>query len=121
MNRDEILKQGKDLAGKLRDGAGDQVARNEQTIKGTLGKLAGFVNSRTGGKYSDKVDKATGLVEQGMGKLTEGKHPAESSGTESPGTAAADGTPPPSVPPSVPGRPTNVESPTGSDEPPKQP
>ncbi len=79
MDRDEILRQGKDIADKLRVEAeklrvevGQQATQHEQTIKGALGKAVGFVNDKTGGKYAEQVDKVAGLVEQGVDKIAEG-------------------------------------------------
>ena len=47
MDADDIVKQGKELAEKLRHGAGEQVAQNEKKIKDTIGRFAGFLNSKT--------------------------------------------------------------------------
>ena len=72
MDRDEILRQGKDIADKLRVEVGQQAAQHEQTIKDALGKAVGFVNDKTGGKYAEQVEKVVSLVEQGVDKIAEG-------------------------------------------------
>jgi hypothetical protein len=72
MDADELMKQGRELAGKLRDGAGEQVAQHEQQIKGVLNKVTDFVNDKTGGKYSDQVDTVAGMVTHGVDKVAAG-------------------------------------------------
>ena len=72
MDRDEILRQGIQIAGKLRDEAGEQAAQHEAQLKDVLGKVAGFVNEKTQGRYAEHVDKATEFLEQGIDTLAEG-------------------------------------------------
>jgi S-methylmethionine-dependent homocysteine/selenocysteine methylase len=72
VERDEILRQGMQIAGRLRDEAGEQAAAHEQQIKDVLGKVAGFVNEKTEGRYAEHVDKAAGFLEQGLETLVEG-------------------------------------------------
>jgi len=89
MDADDLKKQGREMADKLRDGAGEQVAKNEKQIKSTLGKLISFVNAKTGGKYADQVSKAAGYVEQGVDALATGHRPTDAPGTtDTPGAAA---------------------------------
>jgi S-methylmethionine-dependent homocysteine/selenocysteine methylase len=66
MDTDKLIKQGREIAEKLRDTAGEQVAQHEKQIKGALGKVVGFVNDKTDGKYAGHVSKAVGFVEQGV-------------------------------------------------------
>jgi hypothetical protein len=94
MNADDIIKQGRELAGKLRDGAGEQVAQHEQQIKDALGKVVNFVNDKTGGKYSDQVSKAVGYVEHGVDLLASDKRD-DAPGEQAPGSASAEGQSPP--------------------------
>ncbi|HTF50573.1 MAG TPA: antitoxin [Pseudonocardia sp.] len=94
MNADDIIKQGRELAGKLRDGAGEQVAQHEQQIKGALGKVVNFVNDKTHGKYSEQVSKAVGYVEHGVDLLASDKREG-APGEQAPGSASAEGQPPP--------------------------
>lgn len=114
MDSEDIIKQGKALAGKLRDGAGDQAAQHEDQIKGVLGKVVGFVNDKTGGKYSEQVGKVAGYVEQGVDTLASGSRT-----NETPPPAPGNATPPPpgnATPPpagnSTPPTPGNTEPPT---------
>jgi len=95
MNADDIIKQGRELAGKLRDGAGEQVAQHEQQIKGALGKVVNFVNDKTGGKYSEQVSKAVGYVEHGVDLLASDKREG-APGEQAPGSPSAEGQTPPS-------------------------
>lgn len=106
MDADEIRRQGKELADKLRHGAGEQVAHHEDKIKETIGKVVDFVNAKTNGKYSDQIGKAASFVEHGVDRLAAEGRPAESPeatstaegtpGAEAttPGTAATEGTTP---------------------------
>ena len=67
MDRDEIARQGKQIASDLRDTVSQKVSENEDTIKGTLGKAARWVDEKTGGKYSDHIGKAESKVGDGIG------------------------------------------------------
>jgi len=97
MDADDLIKQGREIAGKLRDGAGEQVAQHEKQIKSTLGKVVSFVNDKTGGKYADQVGKAVGYVEHGVDLLAAGNRPGDAPGgtgaTGAPGTPGAAGAP----------------------------
>ncbi len=84
VDRDEILRQGMDIAGKLRDEAGAKVAQHEQQIKDVLGKVANFVNDKTGGQYAGQVGKAADFIEQGVDKLAESGRTEPGSGTQGP-------------------------------------
>src|SRR5882757_6905816 len=99
MDADDLKKQGREMADKLRDGAGEQVAKNEKKIKSTLGKLISFVNDKTGGKYADQVSKAAGYVEQGVDTLAAGHRPADSPDASGTAGSSASGTDAPSAPP----------------------
>jgi hypothetical protein len=103
MNADDIIKQGRELAGKLRDGAGEQVAQHEQQIKDALGKVVNFVNDKTGGKYADQVSKAVGYVEHGVDLLASDKRESatdEQAQGAGPASASTEGQPPPAASPS---------------------
>lgn len=110
MDADEIRRQGKELADKLRHGAGEQVAQHEDKIKETIGKVVDFVNAKTDGKYSEQIGKAASFVEHGVHRLAEEGRPAESpeatsTAEDAPGADAA-----------APGAPTTA-SPAGAPEP----
>jgi hypothetical protein len=96
MDADDIIKQGRQLAGKLRDEAGEQVAQHEQQIKDVLGKAVEFVNDKTGGKYAEQVGKAAGFVEHGVDVLATGSRadegPAEPAAPPPPAGNATDPT-----------------------------
>ncbi len=67
MDRDEILRQGKQTAADLRDTVSQKVSENEDTIKGTLGKAARWVDEKTGGKYAEHIGKVESKVGEGIG------------------------------------------------------
>src|SRR5882757_4965368 len=128
MDADDLIKQGREIAGKLRDGAGEQVAQHEKQIKSTLGKVVSFVNDKTGGKYADQVGKAVGYVEHGVDLLAAGNRPGDAPGgtgaTGAPGAGGPTGaggapTPPPTSaapppPPSAPAPPSATPPPPPS-------
>jgi hypothetical protein len=103
MDRDEILRQGKQTAADLRDTVSQKVSENEDTIKGTLGKAARWVDEKTGGKYADKIGKVESKVGEGIGWVaSQGPGTPASGEPGAPGAAAGDpapGTPPGTTPP----------------------
>lgn len=104
MDRDEIARQGKQIASDLRDTVSSKVSENEETIKGTLGKAARWVDEKTGGKYSEQIGKAEAKVGDGVGWVAaQGSSTPESGSPGAPGAAAGDpapgsGTPKPGAP-----------------------
>ena len=71
-------KQGKQVAdafveglGELRDGITEQTAKHEDTIKDRLGKLTGFLDEQTKGRYSDRLDRARQRLSDGVGKVAD--------------------------------------------------
>ncbi|MET1153918.1 Rv0909 family putative TA system antitoxin [Arthrobacter sp.] len=57
----------KGRAGALKDKAAGLVGENSDTIKGAVGNVGGYIDTKTGGKYSKQVDglqaKASGFVD----------------------------------------------------------
>jgi hypothetical protein len=57
----------KGKAGGLKDKAAGLVGENSDKIKGAVGSAGGFIDAKTGGKYSKQVDglqaKASGFVD----------------------------------------------------------
>ncbi len=108
MDRDEILRQGKQTAADLRDTVSQKVSENEDTIKGTLGKAARWVDEKTGGKYAEHIGKVESKVGEGIGWVAsqgpagpasgEPGAPGAAAGDPAPGTAHGS-TPPTSTPP----------------------
>ena len=109
MDRDEILRQGKQTASDLRDTVSAKVSENEDTIKGTLGKAARWVDQKTGGKYAEHIGKVESKVGEGIGWVaaqgpstpTSGAPgaPGAAAGDPAPGTGARGSTPPGTTPP----------------------
>jgi len=114
MDRDEILRQGKQTAADLRDTVSQKVSENEDTIKGTLGKAARWVDQKTGGKYAEHIGKVESKVGEGIGWVAakgpatpasgEPGAPGAAAGDPAPGTSSgttppAPGTPPGTTPP----------------------
>ena len=115
MSRDDYAQQGKQFLNDLRETASKKIADNEETIRGTVGKAARWVDDKTGGKYSEQIGKAEAKVGEGVGWAA--KQGSESGGTPSaPGASAGEGTdaptgptrpaPPPTPPAAPPPNPT---------------
>lgn len=129
MDRDEILRQGKQTAADLRDTVSQKVSENEDTIKGTLGKAARWVDQKTGGKYADQIGKVESKVEEGIGWVaSQGSStpasgaphgpvtPEEGSRAAAPHAAGAPGTTPPGpIAPDAQG-PHRPQTPTAPDD-----
>lgn len=58
---------------------GEVVAEHGDKIEAGLDKAAGFVDDKTGGKYSDKIEGATGKAKDVLGKV-EGDGPGNDNG-----------------------------------------
>lgn len=78
MADEDLRKQGRQVAdafveslGELRDGITEQTAKHEDTIKDRLGKLTGFLDEQTKGRYSDKLDQARQRLSDGVGKVAD--------------------------------------------------
>jgi hypothetical protein len=103
MDRDEILRQGKQTASDLRDTVSAKVSENEDTIKGTLGKAARWVDEKTGGKYAEHIGKVESKVGEGIGWVAaQGPSTPTSGAPGAPGAAAGDPAPGTSAPGSTP-------------------
>lgn len=85
-----------DLKGK----AQQLIGGNEQAIKDGIGKAGDFIDSKTGGKYADKIDS----VQQGAADLVDkvDPQPGTAPATEAPHVA---GEPPVAAEPPVAGEP----------------
>ncbi|MDQ6523570.1 antitoxin [Nocardioides sp. LHD-245] len=51
------------------DKVGETVDKHGDKIESGLDKAAGFVDDKTGGKYHDKIENATGKAKDALGKL----------------------------------------------------
>ena len=92
----ELDKKAKDLqaaattaAKQAREKAGDYTAENRSKIDGYVEKAATTIDTKTDGKYADKVAKAKEQVGKGVDKVAEGSPGA----TGAPGTAPTTGPP----------------------------
>lgn len=70
--------QGKQVAdafaegvGEIRDSLTEKTAQHEDTIKSRLGRLAGYLDERTGRKHTDKLDKANARLAEGVGRVAD--------------------------------------------------
>ncbi|MDT7744396.1 MAG: hypothetical protein QOE59_3474 [Actinomycetota bacterium] len=111
MDRDEILRQGKQTASDLRDTVSQKVSENEDTIKGTLGKAARWVDEKTGGKYAEHIGKVEAKVGEGIGWVaSQGPATPASGEPGAPGAAAGDPAPGAGAPGSTPPGPIHPDA-----------
>jgi hypothetical protein len=76
--------------------AGAFAAEHKDTAAGAVDKAASFVNTRTDGKYADKVAKAAGVAQTGVHRVvgeTTAKATSADGGTPMTGGVTSDGTP----------------------------
>jgi MT0933-like antitoxin protein len=76
----------------IKDKVVDAVDEHGPKIGEGIDKAAGFVDEKTGHKYSDKIDKATGVVKGGLDKL-DGKSDSDRGTPPASPTPPADTTP----------------------------
>ena len=116
MSRDDYAQQGKQFVNDLRDTVSKKVADNEDTIRGSLGKAARWVDQKTGGKYSEQIGKAEAKVGEGVGWAAKQGGTGQQGEPQAPGAAAGDGTEPGTPPGTRPSgaRPPGSTTPTGT-------
>ena len=72
-----IFDELKGKAGGLKDKAAELVGNNAGSIKGGIGKVGDFIDTKTGGKYSGQVDglqaKASELIDRAPGNNNPGR------------------------------------------------
>lgn len=91
-----FLDKVKSTTGTLKDRAGDFASEHGDRIDAGLDRASGTVNRVTGGRFEEKIDKATGKAKEGVDKLgapageePTGDRPAQEPGEgdgEEPGT-----------------------------------
>jgi uncharacterized protein YjbJ (UPF0337 family) len=86
-----ILDKAKELATDIKDKVTDLVGDNEDKITGAIDKTGEFVDDKTKGKYTEKIDKAQEAAKSAVSKVA---------GTDKPGEGDVPGTGPggPDVP-----------------------
>lgn len=67
-----LLDDAKDKLGDAVEKAKDAVDEHADQIDDGIEKLAGYVDQRTGGKHTDKIDKAAGQARKLVEKLDRG-------------------------------------------------
>jgi uncharacterized protein YjbJ (UPF0337 family) len=65
------------------DKVGEAVDKHGDKIESGIDKAAGFVDDKTGGKYHDKIESATGKAKEAIEKL-EHDSPDDPGSTDSP-------------------------------------
>lgn len=95
MARDDLTRQGKQMASDLRDTVSQKVSENQDTLKSTLGRAARWVDQKTGGKYSGQIDNARSKVDEGIGRVatSSSSRPPATGEPTAPGAAAGDPAP----------------------------
>ncbi|MPZ96271.1 MAG: antitoxin [Propionibacteriales bacterium] len=67
---------------KIRGSAKKAVDQHGDKITSGLDKAAGAIDKKTGGKYTEKIDKGVGKAKEGLDKL-DGKNDGKNDGGES--------------------------------------
>ena len=80
----EAAEQAKEVADKARHQAGSFAAEHSGKAEGAIGKAGEFVNSRTGGKYSEHVSKVGDLARKGVDRAAEQAPPTTMPGGGTP-------------------------------------
>ncbi|WP_432562209.1 antitoxin [Kineococcus sp. SYSU DK003] len=91
----EAAEQAREIADQARGRAGTLAAEHSGKAEGAIGKASDFVNSRTQGKYADKVTRVGDLARKGVDKAAEQAPPTTmpQGGTPMRGGTTTDGTP----------------------------
>ncbi|MBF6334175.1 antitoxin [Nocardia transvalensis] len=87
----------KGLVGKGRDAASE----NAEKIHGAVDKAGGYIDQKTGGKYSDKIEKGTGAIKKAVPEQQSPGAQGQPAPPPPPPPAPA----PPKEPPATPGQP----------------
>lgn len=74
----------KGKAGELKDKATELVGGNADKIKGGIDHAGKFVDQRTGGKYSDKIDGFQNKASEAVDKVDRNQGPGTESGPTPP-------------------------------------
>jgi hypothetical protein len=85
-----ILDKAKDLADDIKVKVTDLVSDNEDKITGAIDKTGEFVDDKTKGKYTDKIDKGVGTAKSTVAKIANKDKPGDdpTPPTEKPDTDA---------------------------------
>jgi uncharacterized protein YjbJ (UPF0337 family) len=76
MSEGNIYDKAKDVAGKVgdaagaaRDKVGDVVGQHQDKIEGAVEKVGDFVDDKTGGRFSDQIDKVQDVTKGAVDKI----------------------------------------------------
>ena len=83
-----ILDKAKDLATDIKDKVTGYVGENEEKIHGAVEKTGEFIDDKTKGRFSEKIDKAQDAAKNAVTKIGAAGPGDEDDPT--PGTASAD-------------------------------
>ena len=120
----DFLDRAKDLAKDLTDKAREAVSENSDKIDDGIDKAAEFVDGKTKGKYSDKIDTVQAKAHDVVSRIAAEKGDGGPSGgtPTAAGSAPTDATPPPdTTPPAAGSAPTDTTPPPADTTPPADP
>jgi hypothetical protein len=66
-----IVDKAKDLAIDIKDKVTDLVSENEDKITGAIDKTGEFVDDKTKGKYTEKIDKGVDSAKSAVAKIAD--------------------------------------------------
>ncbi|MFI6207570.1 antitoxin [Streptomyces sp. NPDC051041] len=96
-----LLDSMKDRLGPAKDRVSDLAQRHEGRIRHGLDKAARVVDERTGGKYSDRIQRGTGRAKEAVDRLAHKGGPGAGAHGPVPEADTDGSAPPPSAPPPV--------------------
>lgn len=73
---DEFADRATELAEKATDRARDLAAEHNDTIDAKLDRAAGFVDEKTGGKYSERIGTSITRAKESLDRFSERPQPA---------------------------------------------
>jgi hypothetical protein len=88
---DEFADRATELADKATDRARGLAAEHNDKIDAKLDRAAGFLDEKTGGKYSDKIGTGVGRAKDGLDRFAEQQpaHPGGGADQSDPGRSGA--------------------------------
>lgn len=82
---DEFADRATELADKATDRARGLAAEHNDKIDAKLDRAAGFIDEKTGGKYSDRIGTGIGRAKDGLDRFAEHQPGPEHAGPDQPG------------------------------------
>lgn len=79
---DEFADRAADFAEKATDRARDYAAENNTRINEKLERAAGYLDQKTGGKYSERIQTGMGRAKEGLDRFSEPRQDGDNRASE---------------------------------------